>query len=173
MSATLLIRYLLHVLTLLFLQVFLFRDIALFGLAYFFVHIGIVLLMPIELSLIGAMSLAFASGFLMDMFYDTMGVNAGALVLLAFFRPKLVGLFSVQGELNNMQEYSVEAGGILWFFQYTLISTFIFSTVLFMVEAISFSIVWHAVLKIIISSIATASFLTLYSYLWASPNKRR
>lgn len=173
MSPTLLIRYLVHVFILLFLQVFLFRDMALFGLAYFFVHIGIVLLMPIEISIIGAMTLAFFSGFVMDMFYDTMGLNAGGAVLLAYLRPKLVGFFSVQGELNSMQEYSVDSGGILWFFQYALLSSFIFSSVLFIMEAISFSILWHAALKIIFSSITTASFLTLYSYLWSSGNKRR
>ncbi len=173
MSATLIIRYILHVLILLFLQVFLFRDVALFGVAFFFVHIGIVLLMPIEISLILSMIIAFVAGFLMDMFYDTMGLNAAAAVLVAFLRPRLVALFSVQGEINSMQEYSVASGGILWFFQYTLVSSFMFSAVLFIVEATSFSILVYAAFKIIMTSLFTASFLTLYSYLWASRTKRR
>lgn len=173
MSATLMIRYILHVVILLFLQVFLFRDIALFGFAFFFVHIGIVLLMPIETSLILAMLIGFMSGFLMDMFYDTMGLNAAASVLIAFLRPRLVSLFSVQGELNSMQEYSVASGGVLWFFQYALVSSLIFSAVLFIVEATSFSILLYAAFKIMMTALFTASFLTLYSYLWASRTKRR
>jgi hypothetical protein len=173
MGATLIVRYLFHVLILLFLQVFLFRDMAVFGFAFFFAHIGIVLLMPIELSLISAMAIAFGAGFLIDMFYDTMGLHAAASVLIAFVRPKLVQLFSVQGELNNMQEYSVGSGGVLWFFQYALVSCFIFSAVLFIVEATTFSILLYAGFKIIMTTLFTASFLTLYSYLWASRTSKR
>jgi len=173
MSPTLLIRYILHVLILLFLQVFLFRDLALFGFAFFFVHIGIVLLMPIEITLILAMVIAFCSGFLMDMFYDTMGLNAAAAVLIAYLRPRLVQLFSVQGELNNMQEYSVGSGGVLWFFQFAFVSSLIFSAVVFVLEASTFSILFYAALKIIATALVTASFLTLYSYLWASRTSKR
>ncbi len=173
MSATLLIRYLLHVLILLFLQVFLFRDVAFLGFAFFFLQIGIVLFMPIEASLILAMIIAFAAGLLMDVFYDTIGLNAAASVMIAFLRPKLVGLFSVQGDLNSMQEYSVASGGTLWFFQFALVSSFIFSSVLFVLEATTFSILFYALLKILGTAILTASFLTLYSYLWASRTSKR
>jgi hypothetical protein len=163
------IRYIAHVFVLLFLQLFLFRDVALLGYAYIFVHIGAVLLMPTETSPILSMIIAFCIGFLVDMFYDTIGIHAAACVLIAFFRPRIVGLFSVQGELNSMAEYNVESAGALWFFQFSFTSAFLFCSLLFVLESTSLVIFFYSLLKIIASS------LTMYSYLWVSSRstKRR
>lgn len=167
------LRYIAHVFILLFLQLFLFRDTALLGVAYIFVHVGIVLLMPTEIPPIWAMVIAFCIGFLVDMFYDTIGLHAAACVLIAYFRPHIVGIFSVQGELNSMPEYNVESGGTLWFFQFALVSSFLFCSLLFILESTSLMIFFYALLKIIASSLATALFLTMYSYLWASRSKTK
>lgn len=168
MGPSQILRYLIHVLILLFLQVFLFRDAALLGYAYIFIHIGIVLLMPTEINPIVSMLIAFLIGFLVDMFYDTIGMHASACVLIAFLRPQIVSLFSVQGELNNMQEFNVESGGVLWFFQLALTSSFIYCMLLFILESTSLSIFFYSIVKIIASSLTTASLLTMYSYLWGS-----
>jgi hypothetical protein len=167
------LRYIAHVFILLFLQLFLFRDTALLGFAYTFVHIGIVLLMPTDTTPIVAMIIAFCVGFLVDLFYDTIGLHAAACVLIAFLRPRIVGIFSVQGELNAMSEYNVESGGPLWFFQLALTSSFLFCSLLFILESTSLLIFFYALLKIMASSIATALFLTMYSYLWASRSKTK
>ena len=167
------LRYIAHIFVLLFLQLFLFRDTALLGFAYIFVHIGIVLLMPSEIPPIWSMIIAFCIGFLVDMFYDTIGIHAAACVLIAFFRPRIVGIFSVQGELNSMPEYNVESGGLLWFFQFALTSCFLFCSLLFILESTSIMIFFYALLKIIASSLVTALFLTMYSYLWASRSKTK
>jgi hypothetical protein len=167
------IRYIAHVLILLFLQLFLFRDTALLGYAYIFVYIGAVLLLPPQMTLILSMIVAFFIGFLVDMFYDTIGLHAASCVLIAFFRPRIVGLFSVQGELNSMQEYNVESGGVLWFFQFALFSSFLFCSLLFILESTSVMIFFYSLLKIIASSLTTALFLTMYSYLWASRSTKR
>jgi hypothetical protein len=167
------IRYIAHVLILLFLQLFLFRDTALLGYAYIFVYIGAILLLPTQTTPILSMIIAFFIGFLVDMFYDTIGLHAAACVLIAFFRPRIVGLFSVQGELNSMQEYNVESGGVMWFFQFSLFSSFLFCSLLFILESSSVMIFFYSLLKIIASSLTTALFLTMYSYLWASRSTKR
>lgn len=167
------LRYIGHVFILLFLQLFLFRDTAVLGFAYLFVHIGVILLIPNEIDLIWSMIIAFCIGFLVDMFYDTIGVHAAACVLIAFLRPRIVSIFSVQGELNSMSEYNVESGGVLWFFQFALTSSFLFCSLLFMLESTSILIFFYALLKIIASSLFTALFLTMYSYLWASKSKTK
>jgi hypothetical protein len=167
------IRYIAHVFILLFLQLFLFRDTALLGYAYIFVHIGALLLLPTDTTPILSMIIAFCLGFLIDMFYDTIGLHAAACVLITFIRPRIVGLFSVQGELNSMPEYNVESGGGLWFFQFALVSSFIYCSLLFILESTSIAIFFYSLLKIIASSLVTAVFLTMYSYLWASRSKRR
>ncbi len=167
------LRYTAHVFVLLFLQLFLFRDTALLGYAYIFVHIGAVLLMPSDITPILSMIIAFCIGFLVDMFYDTIGMHAAACVLIAFFRPRIVGIFSVQGELNSMAEYNVESGGALWFFQFALTSSFLFCSLLFILESTSVMIFFYSLFKIIASALATALFLTMYSYLWASRSKTK
>ncbi|MDB5272434.1 MAG: hypothetical protein JWO58_801 [Chitinophagaceae bacterium] len=167
------IRYIAHVFILLFMQLFLFRDTALLGYAYIFVHIGAILLLPTDTTPILSMIIAFCLGFLIDMFYDTIGLHAAACVLIAFIRPRVVGLFSVQGELNSMPEYNVESGGALWFFQFALVSSFVYCSLLFILESTSITIFFYSLLKIIASSLVTALFLTMYSYLWASRSKRR
>ena len=62
------------------LQVVLFRNIALFDTAFAFIYVAIVLSVPLETDRIITIFLAFVVGVLVDVFYNSLGIHASALV---------------------------------------------------------------------------------------------
>jgi hypothetical protein len=166
-------KFVFHSLVLLIVQLFIFRDYAIFGLIFSFVHVGIIIFMPTDTPVMLAMIIAFFVGYITDAFYDTLGIHAAALVLLAYVRPYIVKSISDQGEIKNMQEYTVGTGGAMWFFQLVFIHTLLFSVMVFFLESMSLSILLRTLVKIVFTTIFTSGLLTMYSYLWMSSKRSR
>ena len=69
------------------LQILLLRNLVLFNTAFCFLYIGFLLFLPIQMPKVMLLLLAFVSGITVDIFYDTIGINAAAALLLAYLRP--------------------------------------------------------------------------------------
>ena len=76
------------------LQVFLFDNMVLFDNAFCFVYIAFILFLPFNINPMLLIFIAFAGGLFTDLFYNTMGVNAAASVLLAFIRKPWISLIT-------------------------------------------------------------------------------
>src|SRR5476649_733601 len=85
MSRTIIINALRFV-VLVFIQVFLLKNIALYNLATPYFYILFILLLPFETPNVLLFILAFLMGLTIDAFYDTPGLHAAACSLLAFVR---------------------------------------------------------------------------------------
>src|SRR5580698_3940585 len=85
MIRTLIIN-LLRFIVLVFIQVFLLKNITLYNFSTPYLYILFILLLPFETPNVVLFALAFIMGLTIDAFYDSPGLNAAACVILAFVR---------------------------------------------------------------------------------------
>lgn len=135
-------------------QIFLLNKIYLFGLATPFVYVYFILALNKEVDRNTLMLLAFALGLVVDVFCNTPGVNAGASVLLAFSRERLLRLFMPREEFENF-EPSIRSMGIWPFLRYALVAVLLHHSALFLLEAFSFSHIGYLLLRILCSALLT------------------
>ncbi|MEJ0029818.1 MAG: rod shape-determining protein MreD [Bacteroidota bacterium] len=67
-------------------QVVLFKRLVLFDTSFCFLYVAFILLLPVETNNLLLMLLAFFLGFTIDIFYDSLGIHALALVTVAYLR---------------------------------------------------------------------------------------
>src|SRR3569833_881669 len=85
MSRTIIVN-MLRFITVVFILVFLLKNISLYDVPPSYFYILFILLLPFDVPNVLLFALAFILGLTIDAFYDTPGLHAGASVLLAFVR---------------------------------------------------------------------------------------
>lgn len=90
MSSNRILKYLIQWFVLVALQVLLLKDFALFNTSYCFAYSAAFLLLPFEVSVVMGMLIAFGTGFIIDVFYDTLGIHTAASVFVAYLRGPLL-----------------------------------------------------------------------------------
>lgn len=100
-------------------QVFVLKDLVLFGDAFCFLYVYAILLMPIEVRSIPIMLLAFVMGILIDVFYDTPGMHTGSIVLLAFLRNPWIKVNTPRGGYDENVPPILPNMGLAWSTAYT------------------------------------------------------
>lgn len=148
----------------LLLQIFFVRQLVLFNYAFCFVYIAAIALLPFEISLITLLGLAFGAGMLVDIFYNTIGANAAAMVLIAFLRPSIIALLTPQRGYDERQVLSLNSMGLMWFITYIGSLTFIHHFVLFSLEASNWGLFFPVLLKVICSTIFTTSVIVITQF---------
>lgn len=143
------------------LQVFILRNLVFFDVAFCFVYISVVLFLPSATPPTTALLIAFATGILVDMFYNTAGLHASALVMIAFIRGFILKVLFPSRGLENEIIISVEGMGVERFIRYIVILTFIHHTYLFFLEAGTVTFFLNTSLKIL----ATVMFSSLVIFL--------
>jgi rod shape-determining protein MreD len=145
-------------------QVLLLNHICLFGWATPFLYIYFILVLDKEVDSIALMLMAFALGLIVDVFCNTPGVNAGASVLLAFSRGRLLRLFATREEFENF-EPGIHTIGLWPFVRYAFASTLLHHTTLFMLDAFSFFQAGHLLLRIVCSALLTLSLIVCLEFI--------
>jgi rod shape-determining protein MreD len=171
MIRTLLINLLRFVL-LVFLQVFLLKNLSLYDLATPYPYILFVLLLPFETPNLVLYMLAFVLGITIDAFYDTPGLHAASCVLLAFVRILFISITVQKEGFDNEPEPTLGIMGFRWFFMYALILTLIHHFFLFNLEVFRVSELQYTLSRFLLSSLFTV-FLMLISGLLFFRRKER
>jgi rod shape-determining protein MreD len=157
---------------LVFMQVFLLKNITLYNLSTPYLYILFILLLPFEIPNILLFALAFLTGLTIDAFYDTPGLHAAACVLLAFVRIIFINLTVQKDGFDNEPEPTLSIMGFRWFFTYALILTLFHHLFLFTLEAFNVSDLEYTLSRVLLSSIFTV-FLILISGLLFFRRKER
>lgn len=139
---------------LLLVQILLFNKIYLFGLATPFIYVYYILVLDKEVDRNALMLQAFALGLMVDVFCNTPGVNAGASVLLAFTRARLLRMFMPREEYENF-EPGVRTMGVWPFLRYAFVAVLLHHSALFMLEAFSLAHIGHLLLRVLCSTLLT------------------
>ena len=146
------------------LQLLVIRNFVFFDVAFCFVYIACILLIPDEIDPIWVILISFLIGLLVDIFYNTAGVHASACVMIGYLRSYIIKfLFPTKGVESDITISLKEMGGER-FIRYVAILTIIHHSLLFFVEAGGFQFFLITVLKIICSVIFTMFLIIILQY---------
>lgn len=153
------------------LQVLLLRNLVLFDTAFCYLYIGFLLFLPIQMPKVMLLVLAFLSGLTIDIFYDTIGINAAASVLLAYLRPYVLLVLTPRDDYEKSDSVNVHVMGWRWFSVYTLFLVFIHHLALFFLELGSFRAVGFTLVKVLVSTLFTYLVLVIIQLLFFSSRR--
>lgn len=155
-----------------FIQVFLLKNIGLYDIPSAYFYILFILLLPFNVPNLLLFALAFILGLTIDAFYDTPGLHAAASVLLAFVRILFISITVQKEGFDNEPEPTLGIMGFRWFFTYVAVLTVIHHFFLFNLEAFSLSQFESTISRVLLSSLFTV-FLILISGLLFFKRKER
>ena len=156
---------------LLVLQVVVFRNLALFDLAFCFVYVAVLLFLPVDAGRIFVLMLAFLLGVFIDAFYNSLGIHAAALVFTAYVRYYWLNAITPQGGYDANSTLTLSNQGLQWFSTYALPIIFIHHFMLFFVEAGGFSHFGFTFIKALLSSLFTFFVIVIIQILFFSRKK--
>ncbi len=116
-----------------------------------YVYVLFIFLLPFNIPHWQLLLLGFVTGFSVDMFNGTPGLNAAATVMMAFVRPFVINAMTRRKDINPNDEPSLNNMGISWFIIYSIILLIIHNLVLFMLEAFSFKLVYLVLTQTLMS----------------------
>lgn len=155
----------------LFFQVVVMKNIVLFNVAFCFLYVAYLLLLPVESNPLFLMAVGFVMGFILDMFYDSLGLHALSCVLIMYLRNYWLNLLTPQGGYDSNSTPALAANGVQWFLVYSMPLVFLHHVTLFFVEAGGFGLFWFTLLKAFASTMFTSLLIVLVQFLF--PQKRR
>ena len=153
------------------LQILLLRNLVLFNTSFWFLYIGFLLFLPIQMPKVMLLLLAFVSGITVDIFYDTIGINAAAALLLAYLRPYVLLVLTPRDDYEKSDSVNVHVMGWRWFSVYTLFLVFIHHLALFFLELGSFREVGFTLVKVVVSTVFTFLVLVIIQLLFFSTRR--
>ncbi len=158
---------------LVFVQVFLLKNITLYNLSTPYPYILFVLLLPFETPNLLLFPLAFVLGLTIDAFYDTPGLHAAACVLLALVRVMFISITVQKDGFDNEPEPTLSIMGFRWFFTYAIILTVIHHFFLFVLEAFTFSSLLFILQRVATSAIFTVFLMLITGLLFFRKRERK
>lgn len=162
----------LRFIALVFIQVFLLKNVSLYDLSTPYLYVLFILLLPFETPNILLFALSFILGLTIDAFYDTPGLHTTACVLLAFVRVLFISITVQKEGFDNEPEPTLSTMGFRWFFTYTLTLTLFHHIFLFIMEVFRLSEIQYTLTRALLSSVFTV-FLILVSGLLFYKSKER
>jgi hypothetical protein len=124
------------------------------------------LLLPFKIPNALLFLLAFITGLTVDVFYDTLGLNAAACTVLAFVRIIYISVTVQREGFDNEPEPSLGIMGFRWFIFYATILTFFHHLVLFTFETFRFSEFGYILIRTVLSSIFTVMLIILAEFIF-------
>ncbi len=147
-------------------QVLLLKNFVLFDTAFCFLYVAFILMLPVEIGSLLLMLVAFVVGFSVDIFYDSLGINAAASVFIGFLRPYWLKIITPRGGYEEIVIPSLKTMDFGWFFTYSLPLIFIHHLILFFLEAGGFNLFFFTFLKVLFSALFTFFVIVLTQHLF-------
>jgi len=154
-------------------QIILVKNLVLFDTAFCFIYVAFLLLLPLETGILIILLLGFITGFLVDVFYNSLGIHTAACVLLAYLRTHWIRLLTPTGGYEVGAKISLNSMGLRWFSSYCLVLIFIHHIALFFLELGGFGLFYFTLFKIITSTFLTFMVIVIVQYLSGSIYSRR
>jgi rod shape-determining protein MreD len=150
---------------LVFLQVLVLNHVYLGGFINPYLYVYFILLMPFDTPKWMLLTASFALGFSVDIFTNTIGLNAAACVLMAFARPFVTELISSGTESLIGDTPSLKNQGIKWFLYYSILLVLIHHFALFYLEVFRFSEFFLTFTRVLLSAVFTLILILISEYL--------
>jgi rod shape-determining protein MreD len=158
------IRFGLIFILLILLQVLLFNNIQFSGYVNPYVYIMFILLLPIDIPSWLLLILSFFTGLIIDFFCGSPGMHTSATVLAGFVRPYVLRIVAPRDGYESGSDPSMMIYGFRWFFLYTVLIVLVHHTALFYLEIFRFTDFFRTMLRIILSSFFSITFILLIEF---------
>ena len=158
---------------LIFLQVFLLKNITLYNLSTPYPYILFILLLPFETPNLLLFILAFITGIVIDAFYDTPGLHAAACGVLAFVRIIFINLTVQKEGFDTEPEPTLSLMGFRWYFTYVVVLTLFHHFFLFNLEVFRFSEIQYTLVRFLLSSVFTIFLILISGFLFFRKKERK
>jgi rod shape-determining protein MreD len=145
-------------------QVLVMDNVMISGYMVPYVYLLFILLMPFETPRWVQLLSGFMLGMGIDIFEHTPGMHTAATVLIAFIRPYLLDLLAPRDGYEPETFPRIHYYGFLWFLKYTLIIVVIHHFALFYLEVFQLKDFLSTLLRVILSTILSASTIVLSQY---------
>lgn len=162
------LRFLLTILV----QVFVLNYVHLFGCVNAYLYLLALLMLPFELPLGLQYLIGFATGFIIDMFTMTYGINTSACVLMMFVRPYLVMALNGRKTDDMVDKPLPGIKDFRWLLAYTVILVFLHQFATVMLETFTFRHFWKTILVILGNTILSSFVILCCEYIF-TPEKKR
>jgi len=154
-------RLILLFILLVFLQVWLFGNIHLFGFATPLLYIYFLIKLPINMNRNTVVGLSALLGFIIDIFSGTLGLTMLVMVIVGFLRYYLLKLFAPRDVFDDSMP-SFSTLGKLMFIRYAGVISFIHILLLYLIE--SFSLFTPLPLFLRVISSFTLTILLIFAF---------
>lgn len=154
------------------LQVLVLKEITLGGdqqpLVFIFIYPLVLIILPIKIPQFFVLLLAFATGLVIDLFYMSPGVHAGACLWMVLFRPVILKLFEPKNGYFTDAKPTIGDMGVVWFAQYAGSLLFVFFISYFSLQIFTFvyavEIFTKALLSFLVSGIIIFLMQLFFSF---------
>lgn len=152
-------------------QVMILQNVVIAHIAFCFLYVLYLILLPVDTNPIVLMIIGFLMGFAVDMFYESIGLHAFASVMIMYVRNYWLNSLTPQGGYDTNSVPSMAANGVQWFVIYAVPLVFLHHALLFFMEAGGFSMFWYTLQKVLTSTLFTTVVILLAQILF--PGRRR
>lgn len=152
MSKTVL-QFVILSLVLILAQVIVFNHICLFNVAVPMVFIYVIVRLPITMNANQVLTISFCLGLIVDIFSDTLGMNALSCTILAMLRRPILRLYVPREEDLTRPEPSLESLGTAVYLKYLLTMTLLYCSLIFLIESFTFFNPLQLALRVVSSTI--------------------
>jgi len=156
-----------------FIQVFLLKNISVYNIAVPYLYILFILLLPFSTPNGLLFLLSFIMGITIDAFYDTPGLHAAACTLLAFVRVLFISITVQKEGFDNEPDPTLSIMGFRWFFTYALVLTLFHHFFLFNLEVFRFSEIPYTLNRFVFSSLFTVILILTSGLLFYTRKERK
>ena len=166
MSINILLRNITRFIALVLAQVFIFNNIHMTGFGVVpVIYLLYIILLPFETPKWLEMVLAFLIGFSIDVFSNTLGLNAAASVLIAFIRPVILNKLAPRGGYEIGSFPRIYYQGANWFVKYASSLVLIHQLAYFLLESFSFESFLIMLFKITIAGTVSIILIIISQYI--------
>lgn len=145
-------------------QVFLLKNFGYYNLSIPYLYILFILLLPFGIPNALLFLLAFFTGITIDVFYNTLGLNALACTVMAFVRIVFISVTVQSNGFDNEPEPSLGIMGFRWFVFYATILTLFHHLVLFSFETFKFSELGYTLIRVVLSTLFTVFLIIITEF---------
>lgn len=153
------------------LQVVILRNVVLFNVAFCYLYVAFLLMLPFEAGRITLMMIGMVTGLAVDVFYDSFGIHAAASVLLMYIRPIWINLITPRGGYELEMRPTLSHMGLQWFSTYVIPLILIHHFALFFIESGGINLIFFTALKAVSSSAFTFIIIIVVQYLFYSTKR--
>ena len=138
-------------------QVFILKDLVLFGYSFCFLYVFFLLSLPNEVPTIPLLLIGFFLGLFIDLFYDSFGIHAASTVCLAFVRNTWIKVIMPTGGYDDNVPPTLLNMGLGWYIFYSLPLILLHHFIFFYIDSLG----THLYLPLVIRVLSSMAFTFL------------